>query len=177
MSVAPYNSYNFLSMPTSTYHIRPIAPQDNAAVAEIIRTVMPEFGAVGPGFAIEDAEVDTMYEAYQAPGAAYFVVADASGKIWGGAGIAPLEQAAEKICELRKMYFLPELRGKGLGKQMIGHCLQVAEEQGYRYCYLETLSGMHQAQRLYEHLGFERLTGPMGNTGHFSCDKYYLRSL
>ena len=164
-------------MSINTYQIRSIRPEDNAAVAQIIRTVMPEFGAVGAGFAIEDAEVDTMYEAYQAPGTAYFVVVDAAGKVWGGAGIAPLAQATEKTCELRKMYFLPELRGKGLGKQMIEQCLLFARTQGYQHCYLETLSGMSRAQQLYEQMGFERLAGPMGNTGHFSCDKYYLLAL
>lgn len=43
--------------------IRPIEARDNVAVASIIRTVMPEFGADGPGFAIHDAEVDAMYQA------------------------------------------------------------------------------------------------------------------
>src|SRR5665213_2737281 len=50
-----------------TFHIRPIEPRDNVAMAAIIRSVMPEFGADGPGFAIHDAEVDTMYEAYAQP--------------------------------------------------------------------------------------------------------------
>src|SRR5690606_41202506 len=36
--------------------IRKIRPEDNAAVASIIRTVMPEFGASGQGFAIHDRE-------------------------------------------------------------------------------------------------------------------------
>jgi hypothetical protein len=38
----------------SNYLIRPIEPRDDAAVAAIIRAVMPEFGAVGDGFAIND---------------------------------------------------------------------------------------------------------------------------
>ncbi|HVH43293.1 MAG TPA: MarR family transcriptional regulator [Labilithrix sp.] len=36
------------------YAIRPIAARDRPAVARLIRTVMPEFGATGPGFAILD---------------------------------------------------------------------------------------------------------------------------
>ncbi|HZX71850.1 MAG TPA: GNAT family N-acetyltransferase, partial [Rhodanobacter sp.] len=35
--------------------IRPITPADNPVMAAIIRAVMPEFGADGPGFAIHDA--------------------------------------------------------------------------------------------------------------------------
>ena len=41
--------------------------EDNAAVATVIRTVMPEFGACGEGFAINDPEVDYMHRAYAAP--------------------------------------------------------------------------------------------------------------
>ena len=37
--------------------IRPIQPHDDARIAEIIRAVMPEFGATGCGFAINDPEV------------------------------------------------------------------------------------------------------------------------
>ena len=80
---------------------RPIQPQDDAAVAAIIRAVMPEFGADGPGFALHDPEVDHMSRAYAAPGAAYFVVVDEGGKAVGGGGIAALEGGEPGVCELR----------------------------------------------------------------------------
>src|SRR5690348_7685305 len=38
----------------SNFLIRPIEPRDDEAVARVIRAVMPEFGAAGPGFAIHD---------------------------------------------------------------------------------------------------------------------------
>jgi hypothetical protein len=47
------------------YQIRPMRPEDNPTVADIIRQVMTEFGAVGCGFSIEDAEVDNMGKARQ----------------------------------------------------------------------------------------------------------------
>ena len=44
-----------------------------------------------------------------------------------------------------------------------------------------TISGLRgdydAAMRLYERFGFEKLGGPLGNTGHFSCDRYYARDL
>jgi len=161
---------------TPTYIIRPIAPQDNAAVASVIRRVMPEFGADGPGFAIHDSEVDDMAGAYARPGCAYFVVEHA-GRVAGGGGVAPLHDDAPGICELRKMYFLPELRGKGAGNELIVHCLEQARRLGYRQCYLETLTGMDAAQKLYEKRGFERIPAALGNTGHFGCNRFYLRDL
>ena len=156
--------------------IRPITAQDNAAIASIIRRVMPEFGADGPGFAIHDKEVDDMAEAYAHPGCAYFVV-ERGGRVCGGGGVAPLDDPEPGICELRKMYFLPELRGLGAGKALILACLDSARGLGYRRCYLETLTGMDAAQKLYEAQGFVRLPGPLGNTGHFGCNRFYLRDL
>lgn len=155
--------------------MRPIRAGDDAAVADIIRTVMPEFGADGPGFAIHDAEVAAMHAAYARPGAAYFVV-EVAGTVLGGGGVAPLE-GVDGLCELRKMYFKPGLRGLGAGTALIARCLNAARHLGYRQCYLETLTGMNAAQALYERAGFQRITQSMGATGHFSCDRYYLRSL
>ena len=155
--------------------LRPIRPGDDAAVADIIRSVMPEFGADGPGFAIHDAEVGGMCEAYARPGAAYFVI-EVDGLVLGGGGIAPLD-GVDGTCELRKMYFRPALRGLGAGTALIAHCLHAARRLGYRQCYLETLAGMDAAQALYERAGFQRIPKALGATGHFGCDRYYLRGL
>lgn len=161
---------------TDTFLIRPITPGDDAAMAAVIRTVMPEFGADGPGFAIHDAEVDTMSAAYAAPRSAYFVV-ERDGRVIGGGGIAPLENAAPDVCELRKMYFLPEARGIGAGTAMMQRCLDAARAHGFGRCYLETLTGMDAAQALYQRSGFAPLGAPMGGTGHFSCDRFFIREL
>jgi putative acetyltransferase len=152
---------------------RPIQPQDDAAMAAIIRTVMPEFGAGGPGFAITDPEVDHMSAAYAVPGAAYFVVVDSGGQVLGGGGIAALEGGEPGVCELRKMYFLPQARGQGMGEKLLRHCLAVAKDLGYRTCYLETLTGMDQAIRVYRKVGFHALCAPLGRTGHGGCDQWF----
>lgn len=158
-----------------SFSIRPIETRDDAAVAAIIRAVMPEFGADGPGFAIHDAEVGAMHAAYRKSGCAYFVV-ESAGRVLGGGGIAPLDDEAD-VCELRKMYFLPELRGRGAGDALMRTCLDAARNLGYRRCYLETLTGMDAAQRLYERHGFMRIPAAMGNTGHFGCNRFYLLGL
>ena len=155
--------------------IRRILPADDAAVAAIIRKVMPEFGASGPGFAIHDPEVDFMSRAYSEPRAAYFVVVDGD-RVVGGGGVAPLSGADGSVCELRKMYFLPETRGRGVGESLLRQCLATARELGFRRCYLETLTGMDAAQRLYEKVGFKKSCA-MGATGHHGCDRFYLLEL
>ena len=160
----------------SGFSIRPITTADDAAMAAIIRGVMPEFGATGDGFAINDPEVDWMHRAYSQPRCAYFVV-EREGRVVGGAGVAPLEGGDPGVCELRKMYFLPEARGIGAGSAMMARCLQAARELGFRQCYLETLTGMDSAMKLYERSGFRRISCSMGHTGHGGCNTFYLLEL
>ena len=156
--------------------IRPIEARDDVAVAGIIRTVMPEFGAVGCGFAINDPEVDWMSRAYAQPRSAYFVV-EQDGAVLGGGGIAPLVGGDDDVCELRKMYFLPQARGQGAGAALMERCLDAARGFGYRRCYIETLGGMDAAMKLYDRSGFERIAAPLGATGHGGCNTFYLRAL
>lgn len=161
------------------YKIRPVAPADDAAVARIIRTVMTEHGACGAGFSIEDPEVDAMSAAYAAPDARYWVVVGADDVPRGAGGFARLAgtEPAEAVCELRKMYFLKDLRGLGLGRAMLDLALREARAVGYRTMYLETLASMADAERLYRAAGFAPLCAPRGRTGHTGCDRWYSRPL
>jgi len=104
-------------------------------------------------------------------------VVERDGVVLGGGGVAPLEGGEPDVCELRKMYFLPEARGIGAGSAMMLRCLDSARAHGFNRCYLETLTGMDAAQTLYRRHGFTTLAAPLGGTGHFSCDQFYLREL
>ncbi|HEX2594955.1 MAG TPA: GNAT family N-acetyltransferase [Luteimonas sp.] len=159
-----------------TLEIRPIQSRDDATIASIIRSVMPEFGAVGCGFAINDPEVDWMSRAYAQPRSAYFVV-EQDGVVLGGGGVAPLDGGDADTCDLRKMYFLPRARGQGAGAALMERCLAAARDFGFRRCYIETLGGMEAAMKLYERSGFARIAAPLGATGHGGCNTFYLRAL
>ena len=156
--------------------LRPITEEDTEVVAKIIRTVMTEFQAVGCGYSINDSEVDDMFTAYLPAGSAFYVV-EADGQILGCGGYAPLTGGDKETCELRKMYFLPELRGTGMGAQMLTLCLDEARRDGYRNCYLETMEGMEKARSLYEKHGFKYLDGRMGDTGHSSCGTWMSKGI
>lgn len=156
--------------------IREIKAEDDAQVAEVIRAVLIEMGVPKVGTAYADKALDEMTTTYNKDNAAYFVVED-QGKIIGGAGIAPLENYKGPICELQKMYFLPEARGKGLGMKMMEVCLEKAKSFGFEKCYLETFPYMKDATKLYAKSGFETLEGPLGDTGHYSCNVWMLKSL
>lgn len=160
-----------------TITLRPIRPEDNPGVARIIRAVMTEYGAVGPGYSIEDPEVDAMFEAYDSPRASFWVLEAAGGDLYGCGGIAPLRGGDPDTCELKKMYFFAEARGRGLGRQLVTLLEAEARRCGFRYMYLETIAAMQEANRLYQRLEFQPLPGPMGNTGHAACGRFYGKTL
>jgi putative acetyltransferase len=137
---------------------------------------MKSFGADVAGSSFHDDEVDAMCASYTQPRAAYFVV-EQEGRVLGGGGIGPLAGGDADTCELRKMYFLPALRGRGIGERLLHECLAAARERGYRRCYLETRAGMKAAQKLYLRTGFKPTCEPLGATGHTACDRLYLLEL
>ena len=156
--------------------IREIQKTDNPEVANVIREVLIEHNVPKVGTAYADPQLDYMFEAYSEPNSMYFVV-ELNGRIIGGAGISPLANGSPEICELQKMYFLPETRGLGMGSKMMEVCLEKAKSFGFKQCYLETMPYMEAAQKLYVKSGFEYLDGPMGNTGHCSCPVWMIKSL
>ena len=156
--------------------IREIQKEDNQQIAAVIRQVFINDGYPKTGTAFADIQLDYMFETYDKPKSIYFVIED-SGKLIGGAGIAQLDNSDEYICELQKMYFLNEARGKGIGHQMILKCLEKAKEFNYEKCYLETLPEMLAAQKLYKKVGFEYLNAPLGGTGHTNCPVWMLKKL
>lgn len=163
-------------MTTTDFIIREIKQEDNAQVANVIRTVLIELGVPKVGTAYEDRATDEMFENFQKPTSVYYVV-EQNGKIVGGAGIAQLDHFEGKTCELQKMYFLPMVRGKGIGSILISKCLAKAKTLGFENCYLETMPYMVAAKTLYQKKGFINLDKPMGNTGHYSCNVWMMKTL
>lgn len=157
-------------------HIRPIQPADNPIIADIIRQTLVEFGANHPGTVYFDPTTDALYELFQTPKSGYNI-ALVDGKIVGGGGIFPTEGLPTDTCELVKMYLLPEARGTGLGSQLITTCLEQAKAQGFTKVYLETMNELKAALKVYKRMGFEYLSGPMGNSGHFGCPLWMLKEI
>lgn len=158
------------------YDIRPIRRGDNAQVTQLIRKVMNEFGFDGPEYFAYPEEFSSPYEAFQKPRALY-LVAVRNEKIVGSAGIAELAEAPKHICELRKLFVLPEARQVGLGKRLLETCLEKARELGFQRCYVETTSRMALGKGLYEKCGFKRSRQRFGPALWKACDEWYITDL
>ena len=156
-----------------TYTIRPIEPKDNAAVESVIRACLIEFGANHEGTAWADPDLGRFSEIYNTPGNRYWVAEDETGNVVGGTGIGRL---TDTVCELQKMYCLPQARGTGLAAQLMAIALDYARGF-YKECYLETLDNMTAAQRFYEKHGFRRTDTAPVQTTHFACQVRLIRDL
>lgn len=154
---------------------REIRKKDDKEVEMLIRTCLIEFGADHEGTAWADPDLGRFSEIYNSEGNRYWVATDENDRIVGGVGIGRLE-GADGVCELQKMYCLPEARGTGASHKLMETALNYAKKH-YKRCYLETLDNMYAAQRFYEKYGFERIYEPLVKTEHFACDVRYIKEL
>jgi putative acetyltransferase len=161
-------------MPVS---IRNITPADNAALAAIIRATFDEFTTIPKtGTVYSDPETDRLYDLFQEPGSVYFI-AEEDGVILGGCGLFPTKGLPEGCAELVKYYLSSASRGKGIGKALMEKTFEGASELGYRELYLESFPDFEKAVSIYEKAGFRYLDKPLGNSGHFACTVWMLKTL
>lgn len=157
--------------------IVPIAAEHNQAIATIIRTALEEFHANKPGTVYFDASTDALFELFASTPKSKYFIALLNNEVVGGAGIFPTEGLPNDTCELVKMYLHQSVRGIGLGKKLIEHCVVSAKDLGFTKMYLETLPELNKAVKVYEALGFSYLQQPLGNSGHTGCDIWMLKNI
>lgn len=156
--------------------IRAIQKTDDAELGKLIKSVLTEFKANKPGTAYFDESTDHLSTVFTNPKSAYWVV-EKGGRIIGGGGIFPTAGLGDDTCELVKLYLYPEARGKGFGKALMDKCFEKAVEFGYQNIYLESMPELNQAVSMYEKMGFKRQCSALGNSGHFGCDIWMVKSL
>jgi len=157
------------------YKIREIEEKDNKIIENIIRRCLIEFGGNREGLAWSDPDLGRFSEIYNKAGHKYWVVEDENGELLGGVGIGKLN-GTDDVCELQKMYFLPQARGTGISHKIMEIALDFAK-QNYKQCYIETLSNMIAANKFYKKYGFIKLDKPLIQTEHYSCDVWYIKNL
>ena len=129
--------------------IRAYQPADQAAVRQLIESVLREYGfafAVG-GLERDLQEINERYGNDKAG----FWVAEADGVIVGTVAIRPKEHLT---CELKRLYLHPERRGLGLGQALYQHAEAFARTAGYQRIWLDSSRRFGKAHRLYERNGF-----------------------
>ena len=131
---------------------------------KIIYSVLHEYG-LSQYTHSTDTDLEDIEKAYTH---GYFgMIKNDAGRYVGTFG---LYQLSETTCEIRKMYLLPEARGKGLGKWMVNVLLEKAKELGYQKVELETASVLTEAIGLYKKVGFKEITASNASP---RCDKAF----
>jgi len=158
------------------YRIETVRPEHDAALCRVIKTVGSEFNAIGEGFGPSDAEVLNMSHYYSDVQNSRYLVGLVNDQVMGGCGIAPFDQSLT-VCELRKLFLLPESRGLRLGRALALECLEYARSRGYDQCYLETIATMQGAITLYKKLGFRILEHSLEGSIHCACNVWMIKDL
>lgn len=96
--------------------------------------------------------VPTAFEVHgmDRPGAA-FIIARELGQPVACAALRPI---SAEIAEVKRMYVRPEMRRKGVARQLMVTLEQIASDSGFRKIWLETGLPQVGAIRLYEQLGY-----------------------
>ena len=150
--------------------IREAIPADGDAIRAIVAETLAEFG-----FPLEsggvDADLDDIHAAYQQRGGSFRVLVDDNDVVVGCGGLYPMN---EQTAELRKMYFRPEVRGRGLGRKLLMDLVSQAKTIGFDRIVLETASNLTAAMRLYESYGFTETSDAKHSC---RCDRTYMLRL
>ena len=87
------------------------------------------------------------------PTVTVFVARDRGGR---PIGMGALKEHGSSVGEVKRMYTLPEVRGKRIGSQLLGRIETLARERGVKRLVLETgeAPGFEPAWRVYERGGF-----------------------
>jgi putative acetyltransferase len=93
-------------------------------------------------------------------------------------GVAAIKELDQAHAEIKSMHTTAEARGRGVGRALLSHLLEVARARGYRRVSLETgtTPGFAAARALYESAGFTP-TGPFADYPVTGDNRFYTRTL
>lgn len=151
----------------SNYNIKQASNNDIETIKNIVFSVLKEYG-LEPNQEGIDNDLDDIELNYTNNNGYFGLILDSSKKTLGTFGLYKID---ENSCEIRKMYFLPALRGKGWGKKVMKILITKAIENGYKNVLLETNSVLKEAIELYKKCGFEELKD---YKLHSRCDQAFI---
>ena len=104
-----------------------------------------------------DAELANLPGQYAEPRGA-LLLAFMAGQLVGCCAFRPLDHVdTPNACEMKRLYVRPAYRRSGAGRVLAEAVMARAQQAGYSYLLLDTLSGMEAARALYTDLGFEEI--------------------
>jgi putative acetyltransferase len=136
--------------------LREATDRDGDAVAAVIARCFADYPGIVFDRAAEFPELDAIASHFAAGGGRIWV-AELGGRVVGSFAIAVSDEPG--VMELHKVYLLPELRGRGLARRMLGRALDFAAACGAVEIKLWTDTRFDAGHRFYEANGFVRQPG------------------
>jgi GNAT superfamily N-acetyltransferase len=93
------------------------------------------------------------------PGGGFLALFE-DGRAVAGGGVKRLDA---RVCEIKRMYVVPDARGRGLGAALLTALEDLACDLGYAVVRLDTGARQPGAQRLYERSGYLPVPDYNGN--------------
>jgi ribosomal protein S18 acetylase RimI-like enzyme len=101
-----------------------------------------------------EAELQALPGDYAPPRGA-LMLARAGSELVGCCALRPLDTVDyPNACEMKRLYVRPALRGDGVGRRLAEAVMEAAQQAGYAFILLDTLSEMETARAMYQDLGF-----------------------
>ena len=72
-------------------------------------------------------------------------------------GCVALRRIDDRICEMKRLYTIPSIRGNGVGRFLVTAVIQVARNIGYEKMRLDTVPSMKSARHIYASVGFREI--------------------
>lgn len=150
--------------------IRDWQPGDRQQAAAVVQAVLEEY-EVGWEPKRADKEVFEIETHYWQTNGEFWVV-ELNGQIVGTGGYHPINRGTKAV-EIRKVYFLKEIRGQGLGKYLMAQLEQAIAAKGYKEVWVETITRFQAAKHIYESTGYQ----PATNIETERCDLAFVKYL
>lgn len=130
-------------------------PSDEPPATELVAAMVDEVSELYGRIDVPGAPTATPADFSSGRGGTFLVVFEDGNPVAGGG----LKRLDDKACEIKRMYVVPEARGRGHASRLLKALEDEARRMGYAIARLDT--GVHQphAQRLYERAGYQ----PIGN--------------
>lgn len=132
------------------------AAVDAAEGAQLAQAMAAEIAAIYDGLDLDGPDMPKAGPGELGPPGGGFLVGWSGGRAICCGGIKRLPDGA---CEIKKMYVVPDARGRGVAKALLHALEDLARERGYAVARLDTGPRQPGAQRLYEREGY----APIGN--------------
>src|SRR5512133_851479 len=140
-------------MPSDTLQIQAFSgPADLAPVRELFAEYASSLN-VDLCFQNFEAELASLPGDYAPPRGA-LMLAWSQHELVGCCALRPLDAVDyPNACEMKRLYVRPALRGGGVGRRLAEAVMEAAQQAGYAYMLLDTLSEMETARAMYQELG------------------------